>query len=697
MQMGVWKFWFDTTLTLGLRWFSITLPGDGGYRTRVCRYLVDTVRERNLAPGVFEVTADLEVRGYSGTVDDGQLNALRYVELTIDDHSSSNGDTFFWGLGTDRQTVRWGWYYGGNRINDGVIDYPFAGNFSQYQPICYAGNTTMRLAVNVDTGSAWVGNDLGWIRTGNHAPIPDIDTADPFLPVIFTSIPTDQPLYFIFEYIGGMLSGGNNVTLRRTLSEFVCPPPANSSPWGGDFFQFESLLDTSPSVTYNDPTVHWAGQITFYPGYYRFATTVPTALSSSSVVSPVFQPPASFDTSSTLPTYAPGSGVAKLKVAALDYTGTTTTARRDLLAKFPFVVFGWTRGQIAGSAPSFMDSVKAINPTVLMAQYVLFNELKDPQTNTEDRYPYWTQVNTNNWWAYKSDGSTKVQWTTAFGNHEINILHPTADGNGRHVPQAKAKFDYDYYLQYIKTRVNYIFHDNFWAQPRTIADYFLSGVNTPYTDPTLRDKWQQAELDYVTALKSYGFSIIGNVDGVSYDNGLTPAKYQQLLEGAFYEGAFGKSYSPQIITGYNSLMNNYRALMANTKAPHWVLVNAYGVSTNYKLMRYGLCMTLMDDGYFCYIDETGGLHPVYFDEYDQDIGNPTETYRTAAFYANGVWRRFYERGMVLANPTSSSQTVTIPSGYRRFSGTQDATTNDGSSGFTSVTLAAKDGLLLLTV
>lgn len=401
--------------------------------------------------------------------------------------------------------------------------------------------------------------------------------------------------------------------------------------------------------------------------------------------------------SETAPVIAPPSSEGKPKVAALDYSNDTSTTRKDLLAKFPLTVFGFSRTNLGTTKSTFMDDIRAIRADAIFAQYTCLNELKDPVTSSEDKYPRWLNVENNDWWARKADGS-KTAWTSDFGNKEVNITSYVApDGAGKRYPQTTADVDYTYYHNVAGLRFDMVFMDNFWAQPRVDADYTLTGVNTARTNTTLRQKWQEAYVAYIAAIQALipGIMVIGNVDGDTYGNSLSPPLYQNLIEGAFFEGAIGKSYSPTAITGTNSLMDRYHKLLVRTKAPHYVLLNAYGSATDYQKARYALAMAMMDDGYLCYVQETPDLEPCWFDEFDQIIGEPEESYRTAA-WSDGVWRRLYTGGMVLANPTTSAKTVTIAAGYKSFLGTQDPAVNDGAAK-TSITLAAKDGILLLKV
>ena len=59
-----------------------------------------------------------------------------------------------------------------------------------------------------------------------------------------------------------------------------------------------------------------------------------------------------------------------------------------------------------------------------------------------------------------------------------------------------------------------------------------------------------------------------------------------------------------------------------------------------------------------------------------------------------VFQREFENGLVLANATKSSKTISIGPGFRRINGTQDRSVNNGQS-VESVTLAAYDGIVLV--
>jgi len=103
-------------------------------------------------------------------------------------------------------------------------------------------------------------------------------------------------------------------------------------------------------------------------------------------------------------------------------------------------------------------------------------------------------------------------------------------------------------------------------------------------------------------------------------------------------------------------------------------------------MRFGLTTTLMGDGYFAYDLHTRwrGQH-WWYAEYDAPLGYPRAAARE---YPDGTWRRPFDGGLVVVNPT------TVPVELQT-----EAPARDASSGQTGLTFTVppQDGRILLTV
>ncbi len=90
-------------------------------------------------------------------------------------------------------------------------------------------------------------------------------------------------------------------------------------------------------------------------------------------------------------------------------------------------------------------------------------------------------------------------------------------------------------------------------------------------------------------------------------------------------------------------------------------------------MRYGLAITLLDDGYF-HFDCSFPYHCQlwWFPEYDANLGLAKGK---AQQRSDGTWMREFQNGIVVVNPTSSASTIDFTTTY------QDVTTGNKSTRF----------------
>jgi hypothetical protein len=103
----------------------------------------------------------------------------------------------------------------------------------------------------------------------------------------------------------------------------------------------------------------------------------------------------------------------------------------------------------------------------------------------------------------------------------------------------------------------------------------------------------------------------------------------------------------------------------------------------------------MHNGYFFYSDsDTGYKNVKWFDEYDIDLGRAIDPPPQNP-WKQGVYMRRFEKGMAIVNPKDNgTQTISIPSGYRRIAGQQDSSVNNGEPAV-DVTLPERDGIILI--
>lgn len=413
------------------------------------------------------------------------------------------------------------------------------------------------------------------------------------------------------------------------------------------------------------------------------------------------------------------------KLAGVNYGGKNydDSGYQADLAKLDFVVLGFYRNwSPAPNHPSIRDAVqqiKALNPNMLVGQYTIQESIYLQTNSTDALYDVNVKLNSEtgpngigDWWARDNQG----QHTAEVSNQpETNITAFTQpDASGLRFPQWMAQRNYDVFFDWVP-EFDVWFIDNVFYRPRKDADWDRNGINDSKDNGTVRTYYRQGNVDYVTTINQVdpGVLIMGNVDGRSdFDEGfLRESQYQGLFAGALQEHAIGQSNSEETYSGWSNMMESYRSLMAHTIAPHLVIFSADGSDTDYATFRYAFASALLDDGYFAYNELNSSGRVTYsdvdwFDEYDL-AGTSTTSWLGAAIdppptsaIADGVYVRRFEHGMAIVNPkgngTGSINLSTLFPGetYKRISGTQDSTTNNGTT-VTSLSLPDRSGLILV--
>jgi hypothetical protein len=383
-------------------------------------------------------------------------------------------------------------------------------------------------------------------------------------------------------------------------------------------------------------------------------------------------------------------------------------ARLDVVVLGMYV--GWARG---GKTPAtVVKEIKALNPKIRLANYTVMTEASRTATSATE-YKV-TKLGAEkgpggvgDWWARDNTGA-HVDWSGgAYNAWDTNLtLLTTPDSSGDHYPEWLAGADYERLLKGTGLDVWYC-DNNFW-RPRTDADWNRDGTNDDRNDVKVRNWYRDGQRAYYDRAKKLAPSMLlmGNTDNdLSGDvHPLGADKFTQfsgVLNAAFIEHVIGKSWSVETYRGFKPVLDWYREVKTNLLDPRIVVIDAFLESkTDYQTLRYALSLALLDDGYFSASTDYNEI--VWYDEFDL-AGKATTGWLGAAVdpppaapYEKGVWRRRFANGMALVNPKGNgAQTVTIGAGYRKILGTQAPTINDGSK-VTTVTLADRDGILLVT-
>lgn len=207
--------------------------------------------------------------------------------------------------------------------------------------------------------------------------------------------------------------------------------------------------------------------------------------------------------------------------------------------------------------------------------------------------------------------------------------------------------------------------------------------------------------------------------------------YADLLNGRMIEGFLNwEKYD----IDWLETMRAYYLMQQVSVDPKTPLIMAYCSGNDYDHLRYVLASSLMFDGYFNCTNDPGFFSNAYpsrsytanwwYDEYSVDLstgkavqsldakgylGLPvTEAYNTndqtdlltATLVDNTpkalrlAWRRDFEHGIVLINPSRTSKDIKLNGSYKKILGVHDPQFNDGST-VTKITLPPQSGIILL--
>jgi len=135
------------------------------------------------------------------------------------------------------------------------------------------------------------------------------------------------------------------------------------------------------------------------------------------------------------------------------------------------------------------------------------------------------------------------------------------------------------------------------------------------------------------------------------------------------------------------------------------LVKRPGYKPNYRKMRFGLTTALLGNGYFSYEINTnghGGIALLWFDEYDNAgegrgyLGKPEGKAWVVMEFPDGkkVYRRNYENGIVICNPTDKTVEIDLEKKYKKINGNQVPEINNGRI-LKKISILPRDGIILL--
>jgi hypothetical protein len=350
---------------------------------------------------------------------------------------------------------------------------------------------------------------------------------------------------------------------------------------------------------------------------------------------------------------------------------------------------GW-RGDTDGSIiRQAVLAMKAHNPALKVGQYTILNESTDDPAKTAND-DIIVKLDEMDWWLRDAEGNKK-QWTPMYSAYDINSTEWTpADANGERYPQWLARRNHARYFAPIP-EIDVWYFDGVMQKSRVgQADWRREGVNVASDTPEIAEAFRRGHVEHWAAAAALAPTrlLLGNTD-----NDLSSPQYQGQLPAAFLESLMGKSWSIEQ-RGWTTMMERYFTVTANLRAPALVGFNVSGPVDDYRFFRYAFTSCRLGNGHFSFTDILVGHSSVpWFDEYEVAFGAAKDP-PSLLPWSNGVYRRRYEKAMVLVNPNTDARTVTVTTGWRRLLAKQDPVVNNGAA-VKTLTIGPKDGIVLV--
>jgi hypothetical protein len=369
----------------------------------------------------------------------------------------------------------------------------------------------------------------------------------------------------------------------------------------------------------------------------------------------------------------------------------------------------WPASYGSGMRHTICSGIKALNPDIKILQYVLWDSYRPDNL----RYPTYDAAIIANGWALYVNGTSGTM-ANNFYNSAWKQVNPTSstptDGNGDRACGFFAKYALSQFTGGTtgnrSTALDGLMFDNTLWKPRTDGDYNRNGSSDSQNDSTVQTAWRTGEKVLYDTARSVRPDLIyaGNISdwpnagGYSF-NLADIAPLNQIPQGSFAEYILG---TPGVAFGewggFTIGLNSYRYQMDGCAAPKLVMFVHNDMASNgidaasgslpaYQKSRYGLCMCLLDDGYYyaprdhSYRSDSTN----WFDEYwggnlntrgflGQRVGS-----RPSAAYSGGVWVSEFENGYAICWPPGVTSSITLPVATRRLTGTQASSVNNGAS------------------
>jgi len=337
----------------------------------------------------------------------------------------------------------------------------------------------------------------------------------------------------------------------------------------------------------------------------------------------------------------------------------------DDLAKWDVLVLDMQNQYTSNEA---LKRIKAINPDITLLAYMTVEEVQDQHGDTDIGNPWRTlydKINRDNLWLYNNSSQKLSVWQ---GTSMIDITNSNWQ---------------NWLPSFLE---NDILVNEYWDG--VFLDNCFDSISWVGSSRVSDNSWKIAMnnlLQKVNNTISPEHLLVVN----------SSSSYAAYTNGRLYEGW------PEVYTGtWQTNMNDYLNLVDKVKEPTTIIINSNTSNSNnrtdYRTMRFGLTSALLSDAYFSFdYGDQDHAQTWWYDEYDQYLGKPlNEAYNILQDNSYGLWRRDFEQGSILINPSLTDHRIKLGAEFEKITGVQDPGTNNGQI-VTSVDIKSQDGLIIL--
>jgi hypothetical protein len=367
--------------------------------------------------------------------------------------------------------------------------------------------------------------------------------------------------------------------------------------------------------------------------------------------------------------------------------------------------------------PGFFSDLRAVNPHARLLPYINFVDFSTGLGDRADwanRYSLWQyQTPTKSlfpreWLATTAEGGNVSEWPHTL---MTNLTDATRPFEGRNYAQYAANWAVDHVWQAGVWDGLYldVWGDRIWSADTDAWDYRLDGIDVPDSEIYgLGNPWErginQAEMIMRSRLPD---------NAIIVANGTRTMRNRQL-NGRVWEHFLDSSSG-------SDREGDLRTYMTETSGPdirqpaYPMTINTRGVPTGspeeYRRARYFLTATLLQNGYWAPMVDSGYGQLNYYDEMDGGglgrgylgmplVADPDFNRLNLPFTAGmgvvaaDVYRRDFDNGVVVHNAGNISQTIRFEQPLRLISGKQDPRVNTGQF-VDSISLEGRDGRILV--